>query len=189
MKTRLLASVMAGIVAGAGCARFGFSSRVLHRVTSPDGQFVAVCQEVPVFDGPEFDVRLERPDGRLARALFHMGDGGGCSEIVWSHDGRSLAVLTSHLAGITVVDVSWALANPVERNRHWFAREFSFSREGTFVQATSLRFVSPSELEFQLCEYSLADTQRNRGTISCSRPARPHRLQMPAPLIAGRPAA
>ena len=188
MKTMLLASVMAGIVACAGCARFGYSSRVLHRVPSPDGRLLAVCQEVPIFDGPEFDVRLERPDGRLVRALFHMGDGGGCSEMVWSHDGRSLAVLTGHAANLTVVDVSWALANPSERNKHWFVRGFSFSREGNFVQATSLRFVSPLEVEFQTCEYSYAETQRNRGRISCSRPPRPQRLQIPAPLIAGRPA-
>lgn len=187
MKTMLVASVMAGIVVGAGCGRFGYSSRVLHRLPSPDGQLLAVCQEVPVFDGPEFDVRLERPDGRLVRSLFHMGDGGGCNEMVWSHDGRSLAVLTGHVAGITVVDVRWALANPAERNRHWFVRGFSFSSEGNFMQATSLRFVSPTELEFQLCQYSLAETQRHRGRITCSRPARPQRLQVPAPLIAGRP--
>jgi len=188
MKTMLLASVMAGIVAGAGCARFGYSSRVLHRVPSPDGQLLAVCQEVPIFDGPEFDVRLERPDGRVVRALFHMGDGGGCSEMVWSPDGHSLAVLTGHVAGITVVDVSWALANPAERNQHWFVRGFSFSGEGNFQLGSSLSFVSPSELQFEMCEYSLAETQRNRGRISCSRPARPQRLQIPAPLTAGRPA-
>ena len=184
----ILASVMAGIVAAAGCARLGYSSRVLHRVPSPDGQLLAVCQEVPVFDGPEFDVRLERPDGRLVRTLFHMGDGGGCSEMVWSHDGRSLAVLTRHVAGITVADVSWALANPTERNKHRYVRGFSFSAEGKHVQATSLRFVSALELEFQTCEYAMAETQRNRGTISCSRPPRPQRLQIPAPLITGRPA-
>jgi hypothetical protein len=116
-----------------------------------------------------------------------MGDGGGCSELTWSPDGGSLAVLTSHVAGITIVDVSWAIAHTAELNKHWFVRWFSFSREGQFMQATSLRFVSPSEVEFQLCEYSLEETQRNRGKTRCSRPAHPKRLQIPTPLVPGQP--
>ena len=183
---RLVLACVAGLLA-VGCARLGYSSRVLHRVPSPDGQLVAVCQEVPVFDGPEFDVRLERPDGRVVRRLVHMGDGGGCSELTWSPDGGSLAVLTSHVAGITIVDVSWAIAHTAELNKHWFVRWFSFSREGQFMQATSLRFVSPSEVVFQLCEYSLEETQRNRGKTRCSRPAHPKRLQIPTPLVPGQP--
>ena len=186
MRRLLLACVMT-VVAAAGCARFGYSSRVLHRVPSPDGQLMAVCQEVPVLDGPEFDVRLERPDGRMVRLLFHMGDGGGCSEMTWSADGTSLAVLTSHVANITMVDVRWAIAHAAERNRHWFVRGFSFSREGEFMQATSLRFVSASEVEFRLCEYSLAETQRQRGTTRCSGPSHPKRLQIPTPLVPGQP--
>jgi hypothetical protein len=55
------------------------------------------------------------------------------------------------------------------------------------MQATSLRFVSASEVEFQLCEYSLAETQRNRGRIRCSGPPHPKRLQVPAPLVPNRP--
>ena len=116
-----------------------------------------------------------------------MGDGGGCNEMTWSPDGRSLAVLTSDVAGITMIDVRWAIAHTAERNQHWFVRGFAFSREGEFRQATSLRFVSASEVEFQLCEYSLAETQRNRGKIRCSRPAHPKRLQIPAPLVPGQP--
>jgi len=188
MRKLILVGAMVTAVAATGCGRFGYSNRVLHRVPSPDGQLVAVCQEVPVFDGPEFDVRLERGDGRLVRRLIHMGDGGGCGEMTWSADGNSLAVLTSHVANITMIDVRWAVAHPAEQNRHWFARGFSFSREGEFRQATSLRFVSASELEFQLCDYSLAETQRNRGTIRCSGPAHPKRLQIPTPLVPDRPA-
>lgn len=184
----MLVAVMVAIVTTAGCGRMGFSRRVVHRVPSPDGELVATCQEVPVFDGPEFDVRLERPDGRLVRRLIHMGDGGGCSEVMWSADGSSLAVLTSHVADITMIDVRWALAHPDEQNRHWFARRFSFSREREFMQATSLRFISGSEIEFQLCEYSLAETQRNRGKIRCRGPAHPKRLRIPTPLVPGQPA-
>jgi hypothetical protein len=186
MRSLAIGGVVALVAAG-GCARLGYSSRVLHRVPAPDGHLVAVCQEVPVLDGPEFDVRLERSDGRTIRRLFHMGDGGGCSEMTWAPDGRSLAVLTSHVAGITMIDVSWAVAHATEQNQHWFVRGFSFSREGEFMRATSLRFVSASEVELQLCEYSLAETQRNRGEIRCSTPAEPRRLQIPAPLVPNRP--
>jgi hypothetical protein len=184
---RLFLACVVAVVTATGCARLGYSSRVLHRVPSPDGQLVAVCQEVPVFDGPEFDVRLERLDGRMVRRLFHMGDSGGCSEMTWSADGTSLAVLTSHVANLAVVDVRWAIAHAAERNHHWFVRGFGFSGEHRFVQATSLRFVSASEVEFQLCEYSLAETQRNRGKIRCSGRPHPKRLQIPTPLVPGQP--
>lgn len=107
------------LAASVGCARFGYTDRVRQRVPSPDGSLVAVCQEVPVFDGPEFDVRIERPDGSALRALYRMGDAGGCDEMVWSADGRTLAVLTSHVAGISIIDVEWALAHPREPNSHW----------------------------------------------------------------------
>jgi hypothetical protein len=178
--------VAALLFACAGCAKFGYTDRVLHRVASPDGQVVAVCQEVPVFDGPEFDVRLERRDGSVIRDLFHMGDGGGCGEVVWSGDGRTLAVLTSHVANITIVDAQWALSHPEVLERHWFTRGFSFSPEGFPRQATALRFLKPSEVEFKLCDYSIEETQRSRGRIRCAEPARLQRLRIPSPLVAGR---
>lgn len=175
------------MTAAAGCARLGYTDRVLHRVASPDGRIVAICQEVPIFDGPEFDLRLERADGSLLRGLLHMGDGGGCNEMIWSGDGRTLAVLTSHVAGITLIDVEWALSHPQERNSQWFARGVGFSREDEFNLATQLVFVLPGELEFQLCEYSLDETRRRGGEVLCSQPARPQRLRIPFPLVAGRP--
>jgi hypothetical protein len=82
-RSALLAAILP-IALATGCARFGFSDRLLHRIPSPDGQTVAVCQEIPEFDGPSFDVRLERRDGTRRRDLFHMGDGDGCSEMAWS---------------------------------------------------------------------------------------------------------
>jgi hypothetical protein len=147
---------------------------------------VAVCQEVPVFDGPEFDVRLERTDRTVIRQLFHMGDGGGCSEVVWSEDGRTLAVLTSHVATITVVDVEWALSHPTVMERHWFTRQFSFSSESVLNHGAELKFLGTSEVEFQLCGYSIQETQRNHGQVRCLEPARPQRLRIPSPLVAGR---
>lgn len=175
------------LVAHAGCARFGYTDRVLHRVPAPDGRVVAVCQEVPVLDGPEFDVRLERPDGTRLRSLFHMGDGGGCGELVWSPDGRLLAVLTSHVANINVLDVEWALQHPQVENSHWFHRGFSFSNERQVRYASGLKFVSAEELEFDLCTYSIPETQRRHGEIRCSEPAHAKRMRIPWPLVAGRP--
>lgn len=180
-RSAFAAIAFAGLLIGFGCARFGYSNRVLHRVPSPNGQVVAVCQEVPVLDGPEFGVRLEHPDGSLIRNLFHMGDGGGCGEVVWAEDGRTLAVLTSHVATITVVDVEWALSHLAVEQRHWFTREFSFSAENVLRQGTELRFVGPSEVEFKLCAYSIQETQSNQGRIRCLEPARPQRLRIPSP--------
>ena len=179
-------AVAVALIGSAGCAKFGYSNRVLHRVPSPNGEIIAVCQEVPVFDGPEFDVRLEHPDRTVIRKLFHMGDGGGCGEVAWSQDGRTLAVLTTHVATITVVDVDWALSHPSVLERHWFTRHFTFSPEYVLRQATDLKFVGPSEVEFKLCEYSLKETQRNHGRIRCLASARPQRLRIPSPLVTGR---
>lgn len=169
-----------------GCARFGYTNRVLHRVPSPNGQLVAVCQEVPVLDGPGFTVRLERPGGEVVRKLFEMGDGGGCSEVVWSPDGRSLAIVTRHVATINMVDVAWAVAHPDVDNRHYFHRSFSFASEGMPALAAELRFRSSSRLEFQLCPYSIAETQKNTGRSACSAPPRVQSLTVPAPLVANR---
>jgi hypothetical protein len=188
MRTLLAIGLSGVLLASIGCAKFGYTDRVLHRVQSPDGLTIAVCQEVPMFDGPEFDVRLERRDGIRIRELFHMGDGGGCDELIWSPDGRTLAVLTGHTATIRIADVDWALAHPEIHERHWVYRDFSFSSDKVNKRATDLRFVSAFELEFQLCEYSLRETQANNGQIRCGQQAQPQRLRIPSPLIAGRPA-
>jgi hypothetical protein len=172
----------------AGCAEVGYTDRVLHRVVSPGGQLVAVCQEVPVFDGPEFELRLERPDGTIVRELLRMGDAGGCSEVAWSPDGRLLAVLTSHVSEIGILDVEWAMSRREEPNRHGFHRGFSFSTEATLRQGTQLTFVSNDELEFQICRYSLAETQRSGGDIRCAEPRRTQRLRVPSPFVPNRPA-
>jgi hypothetical protein len=172
MRDLLVAIAFAALlIASAGCAKFGYSNRVLHRVPSPDGQVVAVCQEVPILDGPEFDIRLERPDGSLIRTLLHMGDTSGCAEVVWSGDGRTLAVLTSHVATITIVDAEWAMSHSAVLERHRFSRSFTFSSEHTPRQATELKFLGPSEVEFKLCGYSIRETQRNHGRISVRRAA------------------
>ena len=182
----MLASVIA--LTAAGCAKFGYSDRVLHRVPSPDRHLVAVCQEVPVFDGPDKDIRIEQPDGTVVRKLYHLGDGDGCDELVWAPDGRTLAILSGHVARIFVLDVQWALGHPDVLERHWYSRQFDFSWEGTIKRGTQLKFLEPLELEFQLCPYSLLETQQSRGKIRrCTEPPQPQRLRIPSPLVTGQP--
>ena len=179
---RAVTLALAGLflAASVGCARFGYTDRVRQRVPSPDGKLVAVCQEVPVFDGPEFDVRLERPEGGTVRALYRMGDAGGCDELIWSGDGSTLAVLTSHVAGISIVDVEWAVAHPRESNGHWFHRGFSFSSERAHRRATGLKFVSPRELTFELCEYPSTGRTRRRVAVQPARAAEAPAHPVPA---------
>lgn len=176
------------VVASSGCAELGYSNRVLHRVPSPDGRVLGVCQEIPMFDGPSKDIRLEKPDGTVIRKLYQLGDGDGCDEMAWSPDGRTLAVLSGHVARIFLLDVKWALDHPDVRERHWYSRQFDFSWEGTIKLGTQLKFLEPLELEFQLCPYSLLETQQSRGKIRrCTEPPRPQRLRIPSPLVTGQP--
>ena len=60
------------VVVGA-CAFMGCQPRSALRATSPDGQLVAVCREIPVLDGPDYELRLERRDGSepRIRIVFH----------------------------------------------------------------------------------------------------------------------
>jgi hypothetical protein len=105
----LLASVIA-----AGCGAFadlGFSNRVLHDVASPDGHFRAICQEVPAFDGPEYQTRLHLKDGTFVRNLAYGGDAQPCDSVVWSPDAKQLLVRASTSA--LLVDLEDA-----RRNRH-----------------------------------------------------------------------
>jgi hypothetical protein len=95
-------------------------------------------------------------------------------------------VLTSHVAAITIVDAEWALSHPAVLEGHWFIRSFSFSSEDTLRQATELKFVGSSEVEFKVCGYSIQETQRNHGRIRCAEPARPQRLRIPSPIVDGR---
>ena len=166
-------------VALAGCGRFGLTSRVLHRVSSPDGKLVAVCQEIPVPDGPDYDVRLERNDGSVVARLFHLGDGDPCSELAWSPDGRVLGVLTAHAARIHFADVGRALAERPAPAR-WFWPQISFGREGEFTRGSKLRFVTPAEFEVVTCPYDLRETQRDPAhQMRCTAAETPRRARVP----------
>lgn len=166
----------------AGCARFGYRDRVLHRVLSPDGTMLAVCQEIPEFDGPSYDVRLERQDGTVLRRLYVIGDGYPCDEVVWSSDGRTLAVVSSANANARFVDVAWAVAQPSEvqlRYDHW--RLVSLAWGEPFRFADRLRFAGPQEIEYRVCPYTLEERRRT-GEYRCTAPPETRRLRIPAEL-------
>jgi hypothetical protein len=186
VRLRVAVAALALAVAATACAKFGYTDRILLRVASPDGRAIAVCQEVPEFDGPGFAVRLERPEGRIIRRLYEVGDGDGCSEITWSRDGRSLAVLTAHVARIRFVDVAWALAHPEVETAHWSWRQVSLSGEGQFVLGKGLRFTTPMQIELQLCGYSL-DEVRRTGSLACNEPPVIRTVAIPQPIVTGHP--
>lgn len=179
-------SVGLAILAVAGCARLGFTNRVLLRVPSPDGQITAVCQEVPAFDGPGFAVRLERPDGTVLRRLYEIGDADGCSEIAWAGDGRTLAVLTAHVARLRFVDVEWALRNPTVQTHYWSWREVNLSTERRLLLGKGLRFTTGMQVALQLCVYSL-EVVRQTGILECGEPSVPRLLDIPQPIVMGPP--
>ena len=101
---------------------------------SPDGNVVAVCQEIPEFDGPGYDLRLESPGETNIAQLYHIGDGDPCSELAWSPDGTVLAGLSAHVARIRFVDVASALRRPV-RKRIQVPPPVNIGRIGNGVRA------------------------------------------------------
>jgi hypothetical protein len=157
-----------------GCAGLGYTSRVRIRAASPDGQLIAVCQEVPVFDGPNFEVRLERPDGTRLHRVLQSGDGDPCDEIAWSPDGRGFAMLSSHVARIMLVDVGRALELK-DKGAAW-----DWSRQVTLAinagPAANLRFDGPASVEFDLCVATEQDPKT--GVNRCAGPSRHQRLEL-----------
>jgi hypothetical protein len=158
-----------------GCRQLGYTDRVLWRVPSPDGRVVAVCQEIPVFDGPDFDIRLEQPNGVLRQPLYRIGDGDPCTEVAWAPDGRTLAVLSGHVARIRFVDVEGALKSsrvPAP------LRQVDLSAERDLRLGRNLRFVGPLDVEVTTCSYRLEETQRS-GRMSCITQEIQQRLRVP----------
>ena len=161
-----LALAVLVVTAGSGCRDLGFTNRVLWRIPAPDGKTFAVCQEIPEFDGPSFDIRLEAADGSVRRPLARLGDGDPCTEMAWSPDGQALAVLSGHVARVRVIDVaSVAGRSPIEATRQFWP-QFDFSTAAELRLGKALRFVGPREIEFTTCVYDLRETQRSRGTVS-----------------------
>lgn len=186
LRTRLacLAAVLALTPAGIGCARFGYTDRVVWRVASPDGQLVAVCQEVPVMDGPNYTIRLERSDGSRVRGLYDIGDGDPCSEMAWAPDGRTVAVLSGHVARVRFVDVAWALAHLETATAHWSWRVVDFGSEVRPLKADGLRFADPHAIEVRLCAQGRGPHLPN-GRQDCGDSGRIQRVAVPEPIVTG----
>jgi hypothetical protein len=171
---RRAAFVILAAVGSQGCAELGYRDRVLHRIPSPsDSALIAVCQEIPEFDGPGYDVRLERPDGTVVRRLYRSGDGDPCHEVAWAADGRTLAVVSSHVARAIVVDVAAALSQPETRTAH----RSSVSLAGGEGQqlARRLRFVAPGEIEYEVCAHQFG---KDIDWRVCTAPAETRRLRL-----------
>lgn len=168
--------------AASGCARLGYTDRVLLRVPSPTTGLVAVCQEVPEFDGPGFTIRLEALNGAVVRQLYQAGDADGCSEMAWSPDGRLLAVLTAHVARIRFVDVEWALAHAPTTTAYWSWRQVDLGTERQLTLGRGLRMMNREEFELQTCAYTLA-VVRHTGTWECIETPVTRRLTVPQPVV------
>ena len=171
------------LISAHACSSLGFSDEVLWRVESPDGQMVAVCQEIPELDGPGFAVRLERPDGSLLKRLYEIGDADGCSEVVWAPDSRTLAVLTAHVARVRFVDVEWALENPTRESHYWSSRMISFPSESSQEMrlGRNLRFTGPLDVELDVCPYDLESVRRT-DKWECAGPSTTKRFGVPVPV-------
>jgi hypothetical protein len=176
---RATAPVLLAAVIGSGCAELGYRNRVVHRVPSPaDPTLVAVCQEVPEFDGPGYEVRLERPDATVVRRLYTSGDGDPCHELAWSIDGRTLAVVSSHVARLAVIDVERALAHPTERPSRSLWRSVSLGDGNRPQLARHVRFVAPGELEYEVCPNRFG---KGIDWRICTAPVEVRRLRLPGP--------
>lgn len=186
-KLRALVCVVVGLAVGAesGCSRFGYTSRVLWRVPSPDRSVVAVCQEIPEFDGPGFDVRLEWPDGSRIAQLYQIGDGDPCSELAWSPDGKVLAVLSAHVARIRFVDVAGVLRERTVATKYWSWRQVDLSSDSSLRQGKDLRFVGPLDIELTVCSYDLRQTQRTHIRTCTSEEVR-RQVRIPMPIKTGQ---
>ena len=173
------AGALALAATGAGCAELGYTDRVVWRLASPDRRLVAVCQEVPVFDGPNYSVRLERPDGTLVRGLYEIGDGDPCSEVAWSPDGRTVAVLSGHVARMRFVDVAWALAHRDTATAHWSWRVVDVGSAVMPMKADGLRFVDPNVIELRVCAESRPPRLAN-GRQMCGEAGSVKRIEIPS---------
>jgi hypothetical protein len=174
MRTAVL--VILAALGSQACAELGYRDRVLHRVPSPtDSTLVAVCQEIPELDGPSYDIRLERSDSTVVRRLGVSGDGDPCHEMAWSADGRTLAIVSSHVARARVIDVARALSEP--EMKHWsWTRSVSLTGHDRPMLARHLRFVAPGEIEYQVCAHQFG---KGIDWRICTTPAETRRLRLP----------
>jgi len=152
-------------LAAMSCARFGYTDRVLHRVPSPDGAMVAVCRERPEFDGPGYRVWLERRAGTLLRPLYESGDADPCDEVAWSPSSRWLAVTTTGVGRIRVIDVRAGIDEPGDS---WApSRTIELSTGVVLRRVTDVAFIDDERIAFDQCPYDLA-VQKRTGIVGCT---------------------
>lgn len=99
-----------------------------------------------------------------------------CHELVWSPDGRRLAVVSSHVARAVVVDVAWALSAPETPTAYWSWRSVSLAPGDTHNLARRLRLVTPEEIEYEVCPHQFG---RGIDWRTCTAPAVVRRLRLP----------
>ena len=174
--------MIAAILVVSSCGELGYTDRVLWRVASPDGKRVAVCQEVPAFDGPDYEVRLEDTGGRVLRRLYKSYEAERCDEIRWSGDGRRLGVVTRHSGKVWVVDVEWAIAHPDVRDEHTFVRIQKVHQRANCETGMepSLRHIGGGQHRcLSLLPGKKKEEYRRTGKFRCAEPA--HVEVIPSP--------
>jgi hypothetical protein len=143
----------------------GLTASTVLRVPSPDGRHVAVCRAIPVLDGPDYEVRLERSDGTVVIPLYRVGDGEPCVEVIWADDSSTLAVLTGHVARIRFVDVSRVLGHPGQAFHYWSWPQIDLSTPEQPRAGSGLRFVGPREVELELRSRTTGFAVRQRVMV------------------------
>lgn len=87
--------------------------------------------------------------------------------MAWSPDGRTLAVLSAHVARVHFVDAAWVVAHPEDERRGETWPQVSLAGDGEFVLGSNIAFSAADRVELDVCGYQLADLKRT-GRPACS---------------------
>jgi hypothetical protein len=106
--------------------------------------------------------------------------------IAWSGDGRSLAILSSHVGRAVVIDVASALSQPDARQPYQWSRSVSLVDGRRQQLVRHVRFVGPGEIEYEVCAHQFG---RGIDWRVCTAPPETRRLRLPSqPATARGPA-
>lgn len=78
-------------------------------------------------------------------------------------DGRTLAVLSSHMPRVRFVDVGWAVTHPSDAPP---TRRVSLAAEGQFMLGRDVVFRSADRVELEVCRYQIVEGQQT-GALAC----------------------